>query len=394
MKKLALALAVLVIAAFFGTPVMASDFSAGGQYRFEVVSNDPGVAEKSEYFDQRFRVAFSWKINDNVSAQLRGDFAEFQWGDGYRPEAGNDTLMIDRAWVKINQGPMTLTVGQQGGDWTHGMLWSDQFTGIHADFAFAPINLKLLYVKESEGGIAGNTLTDDGLNDDTDTYGINVGFASDMFSGGIAFATTRNGATDGDTKGYSLYFTAPIANFTLSGEGVVFNGDNGAGADYAGTQFFVALDAALTDTVKGGITVLWADDVDANEIQLTAISDDAVFKPLDYDGALAYNNGYLGGATAIFDVSGAGAGVVGIVGDLQMAATEALTLYAKIGYVQPNDDDKTNLDSNFYGMANFDYAWMPAVTFSGGVGYISPDYDDNTADDATVKLTLQLSVSF
>ena len=51
MKKLALVLAITLIAAFSVTPVIASDFSAGGHYRFEAVSSDPGAGQKSEYFD-------------------------------------------------------------------------------------------------------------------------------------------------------------------------------------------------------------------------------------------------------------------------------------------------------------------------------------------------------
>ncbi|WP_299977087.1 hypothetical protein [Desulfobacula sp.] len=398
MKKLALVIAVVFIAAFFVTPVTASDFSAGGQYRFEAVSvdnprdTDTGV-EKETYFDQRMRVAFSWKVNDNVSAQLRGDFAEFRWGDGYRPEAGGDTLMVDRAWVKINQGPLTLTVGQQGGDWGLGTLWSDQFQGIQADFAFNPVTLKLLYVKESEGGTDGNVLTDEGDNDDTDTYGASLLYACDAFSGGLSFATTKNGATNDTKTGYSLHVVAPLSDmFTLSGAGEIFSGDDGEGIDYAGTQLHAALDATFSDTIKGGVTVIWANDVDSNESQLTSIADDAVFKPLDYDGALAYNNGNFGGNTGIFDVSGAGYGVTAIVGDLQINVTEAVTLWAKLGYAEPNEDH--NLNSKVYAVANIDYAWMPAVTLSGGVGYVAPDYDDTTNDDALIGATVQLSVSF
>ena len=109
MKKIVLILAVL---AALVTPALGSDFTIGGQARYEAVDYDPGQGEDSQYFDQRFRVAFTWKVNDNVTTQLRGDFAEFRWGDGYRPESGTDTLMVDRAWVKINQGPLTLTVAQ------------------------------------------------------------------------------------------------------------------------------------------------------------------------------------------------------------------------------------------------------------------------------------------
>jgi len=417
MKKLALVLAIALIAAFYVTPVIASDFSAGGTYRFEAVSKDPGDGEKSEYFDQRMRVAFNWKVNDNVSAQIRTDISEAAWGDGYRPEQGTDTLMVDRAWVKINQGPLTLTVGQQYGMFgLEGTLWGDQFQGIQAAIDLKPVTLTLVYVKESEGGLdtdvdvtvsyddegdvddvdvdlsgGGNALTDDSFNDDTDTYGVSLGYANDAFSGGLSYATTRDEAANSDKSGVSLHVSIPVANFTISGEGNMYFGDDGAGEDYAGTQFWVALDGKFSDAWKGGVTAIWADDVDADESQLTAITDDANFVMLDWAGALGYNNS-PNPSCDIFDIADAHKGVMGVVGDLQFAASEALTLYAKLGYAEPNESD--NLDSKIYALANFDYAWMPAVTFSGGVAYIAPEYDDDTNDDALVTLTFQLGVSF
>ena len=423
MKKLALVLAIALIAAFYVTPVIASDFSAGGTYRFEAVSKDPGDGEKSEYFDQRMRVAFNWKVNDNVSAQIRTDISEAAWGDGYRPEQGTDTLMVDRAWVKINQGPLTLTVGQQYGMFgLEGTLWGDQFQGIQAAIDLKPVTLTLVYVKESEGGLdktidkillerdddgtitgidaddiddvlsgGGNALTDDGANDDTDTYGVSLGYANDAFSGGLSYATTRDEAANSDKSGVSLHVSIPVANFTISGEGNMYFGDDGAGEDYAGTQFWVALDGKFSDAWKGGVTAIWADDVDADESQLTAITDDANFVMLDWAGALGYNNSPTPSCD-IFDIAGGGNGVMGVVGDLQFSASDALTLYAKLGYAEPNAS--ANLESQIYALANFDYAWMPAVTFSGGVAYFAPEYEDDTNDDALVTLTFQLGVSF
>ncbi len=393
MKKLTLVLAILLIAAIYVTPAMASDFSAGGTYRAEAVINDPGAGEDQQYFDQRMRVAFKWSVNDNVSAQLRGDFAEFQWGDGYRPEQGTDTLMIDRAFVTIKQGMATLTVGQQYGMFgLEGTLWGDQFQGIQAALDFSPVTLTLVYVKESEGGALGNTLTDDNANDDTDTYGVNIGYATDAFSGGLSYATTQNGATNSDLSGLGLYGSIPMGMFTINGELNTFFGDNGAGTDFAGTEMWLALDAKISDALQAGVTLLWADDVDANEIQAVTVVDDANFVVFDFDGALGYNNGNPYSCD-IFDPSGNGNGVMGIIADAKFAATESLTLFAKLGYVEPNEDDLV-LDSALLALANFDYAWMPAVTFSGGISYVDPDYKVNINDDAEITYTLQLGVSF
>ncbi|WP_300462432.1 porin [Desulfobacula sp.] len=400
MKPLRFVFAIMVIAAAAVLPAAAADFSAGGSYRALAISEDPGGnTPTSHYFDQRLRLALKWDINDNVKAQLRGDFAEFTWGDDYRPDQGSDTLMVDRAFVTIKQGPLTLKVGQQAGEWGLGTLWSDQFQGIQADIALSPFTLKLLYSKESEGGVTGDTITDNNPNDDDDIYGASVLYATDAFSGGLSYAMLKSRsdsaglARDFTTNGYAAHIIAPMgSNMTVSAEGAVFSGDDGAATDYKGTQFHAALDVALTETIKGGVTVLWADGVDAKETQITSIQDDGVFAALDFAGALGADNGNYGNNTGIFDVSGNGKGALGIVGDIQFAATEELTFYAKLGYAEPNDND--NLDSNLYAIGNVDYAWMPAVMLSGGVGYVVPDYADNTNDDPVVEFIFRLGVSF
>jgi hypothetical protein len=399
MKKLALILAILIA---FAVPAMASDFSAGGQARFEAVDSDPGQGEDSKYFDQRYRVAFTWKVNDNVTTQLRADFAEFVWGDGYRPEAGNDTVMVDRAWAKVNQGLLTLTVGQQAGALGSGMVWSDQFQGILANLNFAPFGVNLLYVKESEGGALGNTVTDDNTNDDTDIYGINLTFANDMFSGGLIYAVYQNdGANpDDERKGYSAYFSAPVANFTLRGGIAAFSGEVGT-TDYVGTQFFVGADTALTEALKVGLTFVWADDADNNETQLTTLQDDWAFNEIDFGGAMGYNNfASIAYGTGIFDAAGLAAnnngtshGSMGIIGKVQYSVNEALTLWAKAAYLEPNDS-ASNVDSVTIAVANFDWVWVPSVTVSAGIGYLSPDYDDTSNDDSEVLTTMQLTVAF
>ncbi len=391
MKKAILIFAVLIAMA---APAAASDFTVGGQARYEAVDYDPGQGENSQYFDQRYRVAFTWKVNDNVTTQLRADFAEFVWGDSYRPDPGSsDTIMVDRAWVKINQGPLTLTVGQQGGELGHGLIWSDQFQGIIANLDFAPFGLSLVYSKEDEG--AANT-DEAGANDDTDIYGVNLTFANDIFSGGLIYVMNDMGTSNaGEQKGYGAYFTAPIANFTLKGAIAAFGGDNNAGTDYEGTQLFITADTRVNDALKVGLTLIWADDVDSNDAQITAIQDDAVFNPIDFGGAMSGNN-YQSGVfvtnNSVFEPEDNN-GVKGIVGSAQYAVNEALTFWATLAYLEPNDSDGA-LDSMMIAIANFDWIWVPSVTVSAGIGYQSPEYDDNTNDDAAIMTTMQLTVAF
>lgn len=389
MKKLVLVLAIALIAAF-SAPAFASDFSAGGHYRFEGIYNDAGGAtQKTQYFDQRMRVAFNWQVNDNVSAILRGDFAESAWGGTYRPAAGHSTIMIDRAGVKIKQGAMTLEVGIIEPNLGLGTNWSYQMQGLKADFDMNPVTLSLIYGKESENG----SNIDSGATDDLNLFAGELKYSADGFTAGVHAASQREESNSTNKNGYGFYFVAPVGPGTLQGEIVTFDGTASATTDYAGTQMHVTFGMPLSEALSAGVTLVWAQDVNAaDEVQITTVQDDANFVLLDFAGALGYNNG-LGGC-GIFN-QGGGSGVKGIVGNVKFAATEALTLYAKLGYAVPNDDSLTTLDSNFYAIANFDYAWMPAVTFSSGIAYVAPDYENALTNDSPQVIgTFQLGVSF
>ncbi|WP_300461672.1 hypothetical protein [Desulfobacula sp.] len=451
MKKLALILAIAMIASFAAVPAMA-DLDIGGSYRAVGTSNDLGFKgvgldpPNETWVDQRMRVAFNWGVNDNVAVQLRGDFAEMTWGDGYRPEQGTDTLMIDRAFVTIKQGPLTLTVGQQANGWGQGLLWSDQFQGIHADLDFAPFNVKALWSKESEGGLAGtvnvtnaagavigtvpgaaagNAITDNSVNDDTDIYGLQLGYAADTFTAALTYVTMINdaanatvfGADAATLSGYSGTVTGAFGDVSLGAEIALFDGDNGlngaAQIDFEGTQLMAFARTAFTEQFKAGAMVIWADDVaNATTAQATVIVDDTGFNPFDYAGALGYDNGVrlmpaTNTPTSLFDIAQSGAGVLGLILDASFAATESLTFYGKLMYAEPSDDVPVTLvnpglDSAFGAIANVDYAWMPAVTLSAGMMYIAPDYDATDAqltamgmtDDAALQLVVRLGVTF
>jgi hypothetical protein len=409
MKKLALVIAIAMISACFVVPAMASELKTSGQYRALAIYEDPGTGEEAQYFRQRFRAQFKWLVNDNVSATLRGDFAEMTWGDYYRPNQGVDTLMVDYAFVTVKSNIFTFNVGQQAGSWAHGTLWSDQFQGIMADVDLKPVGLRFLYEKRSEGGVSTDVTTDDGNNDDDDIYGAGIDYKAGAFDTGLSWARldqSSNGL-DNTIDGYSLYVTVPFGKAVLKAEITMFDGDDGATTDYKGTQAFVSFDSPITEAFKAGIMGLWADDVDDDEVQVTNIADDAGFNPIDFAGHLGYDRGvysgyrgyaangnpiFTGASTDIFDISGAGKGVLGVVANAQFMATKELILYAKLAYAEPNDDD--TLESRFFALGNVDYMWMPGVVVSAGVAYIDSDYSDSRNDDPVVEGLFRLGVNF
>jgi hypothetical protein len=409
MKKIALMIAIAMIFACFVVPAMASELNTSGQYRALAIYEDPGTGEEAQYFRQRFRAQFKWLVNDNVSATLRGDFDEMTWGDAYRPQTGNDTLMVDYAFVTVKSNIFTFNVGQQAGGWAHGTLWSDQFQGIMADVDLKPVGLRFLYSKKSEGGLSTDVVTDDGMNDDDDIYGAGIDYKAGAYDIGFSWARLdqNSNALDNTIDGYSLYTTVSFGKAVLKAEITMFDGDNGATTDYAGTQGFVSFDSPITEAFKAGIAGLYAKDVDAGEVQVTNIADDGGFNLIDFAGHLGSDRGYYcgyrgygangdpiytGTTTDIFDLSGNGKGALGLVANAQYQATKEIVLYAKLAYAEPKENDI--LESRFYALGNLDYLWMPGVVVSGGVAYIDSDYSDNRSADPIVEGLFRLGVNF
>ena len=413
MKKLVLVLCLVLVAAF---TVQASDLTTSGSYMVIGESSDAGFTAAavdryvSNVYHQRMRVGLNWQVNDNVSTHLRGDFAEMSWGNNSvsRPEAGHDTIMVDLAYAKIKSGALTMTIGQQGGKWGLGSMWNDQFQGMMADIDIAPVTIKFLYSKNSENGTntANSQYNDNGsnsFNDDDDVYGVAVAYANDAFSGQVSFATLRQRDAVPDeatTSGLSLTVIAPINDMLkISAEGTYFSGDNGNNTDYFGQQMVARLDVKANDMLSLGVSGLWAagDDTDT---QVTNLGNFVGFCPLDYQGALAAYDNYFAefgtfAQSDVFDL-GTNDGVIGIIADAKFAATKAITLYAKIGYVEPNDSAlTTNPESILVANTSIDYAWMPAVTVSAGAAYAKPDYQLATSnDDPLVQYHLRFGVSF
>lgn len=416
MKKLALILAIALIAAFTA-PAMAADVTIGGTYWVYGIHEDQGfndqifnpvtgtfesAADEDSYFRQNFRVPVTWAVNDNVSGNLRLDFSEATFGLGTtdsvwsRGNVGTTTLQVDRAYVQIDTDMFRFRAGQQFGGIGNYIMVDHNFFGFDLQLKFNPITIGLQYAKLNENG---DVMDNAGMDDD-DFYMVSIGYAADTFSLGAAYAYTNNDtvAFDDERKGVALFGNANIGAVALKAEVDFFFGDAAPNVDYEGTNIFIDASMALNDMLTAGLSFVYGQgNDDAGDTQLNTIhSAGAAFSLFDYGGALnqGFVWGYFGGAQGVFELDPE-AGSVGFMARLDASFTETLTGYFRIGYAEPDEDDVTPLDNAFILIGSIDYAWMPNVVLSGGAGYVKPDMDvSGVNDDAQLELIALMTVSF
>ncbi len=397
------------------------DFS--GVYRGWATSEwdrdyDSDLDDDQHYFSQQLRISASFKANDKVSAHMRVDYSEGVWGqdfndyDGWASTKEDNEVNLDRAYVVLNHGIFTATVGQQWSGVGNYILWDSQTTGVNVEIRL-PVVISLHYAKmdekysELDDPEVWIDTDDDGeleLVDtrDVDFYAANFDYTSDAFGINLTFAT-RQDQSDADLSPWAigLQGTTQLGPVGLNVEVDQFGGSHGD-LDVVGTQFFMDANIAQSDALSYGLRILYApgtDDTD-NEIQYNHINAGAeTFTPFGTEGAMLYwpyPQGYAIGYKLFFDPADASAGVLGFNPYISYKATEAVTLYGKIAHLTVQEDDNTNLDTQLIGLVQVDWAmpWFPDTTLSAAYIYDQPSYDDDTADDIHSSLLGQLNVVF
>lgn len=399
MKKLALVLAIAMIAAF-SVPAFAGEFTLNGTYRLTAASTDTGItgtdADKYANFQQRFRLPFSWKVNDNVTAFMRTDWTEQggttgAWGAGNALGSGS-SMQIDYAWVKINQPMWDVTVGAQEvllGNWS--LLDIDQ-EGFTFNFKLNPVVITLAYGKLSEDANKNDELD----NEDADSYAAQVKYVGSGFEVGAmyAMALDREVAFDDKKIGYGLFANATWGAVSLKAELDFFDGDCSPTVEYEGTNLWADLSFKASDALTVGIAGYYAKGNDsASKTQLSSVSSTGFsYQIFDYDFNSALMIDEFPQLTADnFDMA-TDAGIQAIKGYVRFKATPEVTLFGMLAYATP--EENVPLDSKTYAVGSVDYAFMPNVVLSAGAAWIDKDYNDATVDDAAFQYIARLGVSF
>lgn len=393
MKKLALILAIAMIAAF-SAPAFA-ELNIGGSYRMTATDTDSGVtgtdADESSNFQHRFRVPFTWTVNDNVTAFVRMDWNEdSMWGNGSMGDT--DNIAMDYAWVKISQPMFDVILGAQEVFLGEGSAYDADQEGITFALKLDPVTITLAYGKMDEDG----SKNDAGTNADEDSYAVEVKFAGDGFTVGGFYALNvdEEPAFDDEAAVFALFANANFGAVSVKGELDIFDGEQSATVDYEGFNLWADVSFKASDALTLGVAGYYAEgNDDADKEQISSVNTSgASFQMFDHRGPLMIDEApELSWARAPFElVDEAGIQAIKVYADFK--ATDAITLHGQLGYAEP--EQNINLDSRTYVYGSVDYAWMPNVTLSAGVAYITRDYDDNTNDDPTVQYLGRVGVSF
>ncbi|MBC2742617.1 MAG: porin [Desulfosarcina sp.] len=409
MKKLLIIAVVIMFAA--GAAYAEDRLSLNGSFRVAGWSSEAAGGwdsnDTADWWAQRLRIGGKIAVADDVAVNFRMDIGDAAWGDSFgtgyivRPRGANGTgnanqLDVDRAYVSINKDFWELDAGQQ-------YLGLGVAEVLDANVPALTLRIKptealkisLIYAKIDESG----SLNDDAPFEDVDFYAVNVGFATDNLSVKGYYAQQADGTVAAEEPNvFGVYGSMALGMFNLEAELDVLGGDNAAGTDYQGTQFFLGADAGLTEMIKLGAELFYAAGYsDPGEQQITGLCDWWTFTPMGYNTPQSGNISAFSpnGTSSPFDPSGDGAGAMGMTLWADFAIMEGLKAGAKIGYWEVDDDTVTNMDSIMAYNAYVSY--MIATNSNLSLTYLSSTPDFDTAgilDDSYNVGVLELMIKF
>ncbi|MBC2713539.1 MAG: hypothetical protein HGJ94_21835 [Desulfosarcina sp.] len=377
MKKLLIIAVVIMFAA--GAAYAEDRLSLNGSFRVAGWSSEAAGGwdsnDTADWWAQRLRIGGKIAVADDVAVNFRMDIGDAAWGDSFgtgyivRPRGANGT---GNAILDANVPALTLRIKPT-----------------------EALKISLIYAKIDESG----SLNDDAPFEDVDFYAVNVGFATDNLSVKGYYAQQADGTVAAEEPNvFGVYGSMALGMFNLEAELDVLGGDNAAGTDYQGTQFFLGADAGLTEMIKLGAELFYAAGYsDPGEQQITGLCDWWTFTPMGYNTPQSGNISAFSpnGTSSPFDPSGDGAGAMGMTLWADFAIMEGLKAGAKIGYWEVDDDTVTNMDSIMAYNAYVSY--MIATNSNLSLTYLSSTPDFDTAgilDDSYNVGVLELMIKF
>ncbi|MFO7883308.1 MAG: hypothetical protein R6U68_00670 [Desulfobacteraceae bacterium] len=360
--------------------------------------------DQADFVRQKFMIGLKANIADDVYADFRADFGEAIWGYDYtrgavaRPGWHEDgignrdgtQINIERANVHIDKENWSLTVGQQFLALGIMEVYDGNPTAANLRLKFDPVDVSLIYAKHDEG----DSISNHGDEKDKDIYAINFSHDAENFSGDL-FGVMQNDDSSNDDSpfGIGLNIRGTLAGINFDTELAYLGGDTDDGdTDYEGLQFYLGANKDVTDMINIGAEFLWADAADDDEIQLTNLGNWDDFAP-DSSNTPVWT--YVSNVNwAPFDPSGDSAGVLGgfICADFNIM--EGLKAGSKIGYLEPEDDDMTELDNLISYNAYVMYRIATNTDISLSYFKSDPDFDDDRNDDSTNVFVGELILNF
>lgn len=372
MKKVICAAAAFMMVAGVAT-VSSAAVKLSGDARARVYIQDSGLAgsDTTDTWSSRVRVKVQATTESGAFAKARIRMADAKW-DGTkntRNKAEATNIYVDYASAGIKMGKVTIEGGLQNDSFSNFFEMDNR-----ADRLKVKIDLENGFIAgtfDKKIEVTGNA-ADDAADNDENIYGISyLGKLSDAFT-----LQTRVIYVDDST----------VAD--LSGLKGSINGDMNLG----GSSLFAELSYKSGDTVSAT-----ADDQIGGYVQWSGSFGDLspkVTLGFTQDGYEADDDfGFImiGGASAITVIDQIGAGgdtiFAGIGSDY--AASETLTLGAKVAYMDV--DTLSGTGENPFEVSGYaKYKVGAGASVSAVVGFLDPD----TADDSALGLAVTMGVKF
>lgn len=447
-RVLVVFMAMALVIVMTGQTMAESNFSITGEYVIQAFSSD-GVAsqndgslttdgnDKRDYIYQRFRVQPQFKVSENVTANLRFDFAEGIWGqdESYSTARaaygdGND-IQVDRAYVDLDMEWVRLKTGLQFFPVGQGQVFRDNQPGFQFNINTGiPIGIRLGWIKTMEGIGTGSSFTrlsdEEDENEDQDRYLAVLSYGSDIFYMDVfGVMQTDGGKGDSDEDGiidnyedepmvYGLYFRGDAGAFSYHGEVAQFGGDNGNNVDYTGTQINLNGMYELHEKLKMGLDLFYSSAQGDNEEKITCMGDPFASLGVVYGGTFGWDmqvygraNGHLySGLTAgagalpgdVFDPFYTGAGSIGAGIGAMWTPMEKMGLIGQLHYMTAVDDDLAGVTGEFEKGYNLLFAAVyeisPKTSLHATYERVDADFMDNRNPDASNLFSLWLGLYF
>jgi hypothetical protein len=412
---------VLLTIAAFAAPAFATDLSIGGQMRAEGFYDDlDSAADPTMNWDQRFRINTVFQVSDEVKAVLRMDLGETEWGSVGQNSVRNSisrswASQIDKAYLQIDKDMFTLSAGQQYFGSPNALLVDHVGTGLIFKLN-TPVTVKVQFTKMDENGSfsdsdvavpAGGSyedLDEDATTaptwvpttatttsaDDTNLYSGEVGYSSDNFSVAGIFALLDDAATDANKNAYGIAGKFNAGGFALTAELDILGGDDGAGNDYTGTQFYLDANTDVSETLNVGGYLLYAAG-DENDTVIYDVTNWSSFSP--------HYGGYVGQTVvAGKPIAGWGTEDRGNSGIMSAALYATFQANDDLGYKfqgeYATEEEDAMGDYDYYALTVSSKYKVATNTFFMADVMMEDSSSDAMGDNDSVSFWTQLQVNF
>jgi predicted porin len=383
--------------------------SIKGQMRFrfwDKTNQDYNDVEthQQQYWDQRYRLWFDVKPQEGMSAHLRFDLDDAMWGaDSYGSsrwnasgEGHDDTIEVGRAYLVLEQPQFKVVGGLNYWELGNRLTYENTGTGFTIETTTLPARVRFGYILEDELG------SKDDTEGDQSNFFIEVDSAKlvkgHLFKAFFAKANDEDKNFQAQVFGVSAKGKLFDKKLSYKAELDILDGDEDAGDEIFGQQFWLNVDYKVTKKFTVGGNFIYAKGADkAGEDQYDSIMD-ARSDNWDIQTYGPYTTMYAPlGMADVLDPEGQNTGA--IAGSLfgKYRLFEKLDVYASYLYVEAESNalaTQTFQDA-MVATVSARYYFSKKTQFAVMYGHSTMDVEGSTIhDDAEKTMSAFLRISF